>query len=374
MLFGHHFAAIAGAGPLIGPVLAAQFGYLPGFLWILIGVCLAGAVQDFTILVFSMRRQGQSLAKLAFLEAGPVAGSAATIGILFVLVIALAGLGKVVTKALGGEIVKYAAGTQFIAPEDSPIISNLYGTPVTYRVPVGTRIIYPAGNEEVVSSHLTLESRALESDVPVDIEVAVAGKLSGAKLVVPEQNETLRKISGSAWGTFTIALTIPIALFVGWYIYRFRKGRVLEASIIGGLLTLGAVYLGGVLDGGASGSTGSWLAGFLSSYRETFNLSERQVGISMAVYGFIASILPVWLLLCSAGLSFQFPEDRHGDSAGGGNHPGRIRNCTPRRSTSRLFMAVPRLMGRCFRLSSSSSCAGRSRDFMRWWPPAQHLR
>ena len=104
VLFGHHFAAISGAGPLIGPVLAAQFGYLPGFLWILVGVCLAGAVQDFTILVFSIRREGKSLAQLAYLKIGPSAGTAATIGILFVLVIALAGLGKVVTKALGGAL------------------------------------------------------------------------------------------------------------------------------------------------------------------------------------------------------------------------------------------------------------------------------
>src|SRR5213083_2885443 len=90
VLFGHHFAAISGAGPLIGPVLAAQFGYLPGLLWILIGVCLAGAVQDFIILTMSIRRKGKSLAQIAFSEVGSPAGTAATIGILFVLVIALA--------------------------------------------------------------------------------------------------------------------------------------------------------------------------------------------------------------------------------------------------------------------------------------------
>src|SRR5436305_183119 len=89
VLFGHHFAAISGAGPLIGPVLAAQFGYLPGLLWILIGVCLAGAVQDFVILTMSIRRKGKSLAQIAFSEVGSPAGTAATIGILFVLVIAL---------------------------------------------------------------------------------------------------------------------------------------------------------------------------------------------------------------------------------------------------------------------------------------------
>src|SRR5579862_4942134 len=92
VLFGHHFAAISGAGPLIGPVLAAQFGYLPGLLWIVIGVCLAGAVQDFLVLVASMRRNGKSLAQIARDEAGPVAGAAATIAILFILIIALAGL------------------------------------------------------------------------------------------------------------------------------------------------------------------------------------------------------------------------------------------------------------------------------------------
>src|SRR6476660_7232582 len=96
VLFGHHFAAISGAGPLIGPVLAAQFGYLPGLLWIVIGVCLAGAVQDFLVLGASLRRDGKSLAQIAFSDIGPVAGWAAMIAILFIIVIALAGLGKVV--------------------------------------------------------------------------------------------------------------------------------------------------------------------------------------------------------------------------------------------------------------------------------------
>src|SRR4051812_13001340 len=109
VLFGHHFAAISGAGPLIGPVLAAQFGYLPGLLWIVIGVCLAGAVQDFLVLTASMRRGGASLAQIAFKDIGKVAGTTSTIAILFIVVIALAGLGKVVVKALGGEVVKYPA-------------------------------------------------------------------------------------------------------------------------------------------------------------------------------------------------------------------------------------------------------------------------
>src|SRR5437763_3138099 len=111
VLFGHHFAAISGAGPLIGPVLAAQFGYLPGLLWIVIGVCLGGAVQDFLVLAASLRRGGRSLAQIAFSDVGRVAGTAATTAILFIIVIALAGLGKVVVNALGGGEVGYPAGS-----------------------------------------------------------------------------------------------------------------------------------------------------------------------------------------------------------------------------------------------------------------------
>src|SRR5437588_2237658 len=117
VLFGHHFAAISGAGPLIGPVLAAQFGYLPGLLWIVIGVCLGGAVQDFLVLSASLRRDGKSLAQIAFSDIGRVAGTAATVAILFIIVIALAGLGKVVVKALGGEDVKYG-GARFVIPPE----------------------------------------------------------------------------------------------------------------------------------------------------------------------------------------------------------------------------------------------------------------
>src|SRR4051812_31710739 len=123
VLFGHHFAAISGAGPLIGPVLAAQFGYLPGLLWIVIGVCLAGAVQDFLVLSMSIRRGGRSLAQIAFSDVGKVAGIASTVAILFILIIALAGLGKVVVKALGGEEVKFPAGAQIVThftPDKTP--------------------------------------------------------------------------------------------------------------------------------------------------------------------------------------------------------------------------------------------------------------
>ena len=117
VLFGHHFAAISGAGPLIGPVLAMQFGYLPGLIWIVVGVCLAGAVQDMLVLAASVRRDGRSLAEIARAEIGPMAGATASITILFVVVIALAGLGMVVVKALGGEEVTLAQGTVLDMPQ-----------------------------------------------------------------------------------------------------------------------------------------------------------------------------------------------------------------------------------------------------------------
>ncbi|HSV15536.1 MAG TPA: carbon starvation CstA family protein, partial [Tepidisphaeraceae bacterium] len=161
------------------------------------GVCLAGAVQDFLVLSASIRRNGKSLAQIAFHDIGPIAGVSAMIAILFILVIALAGLGKVVVKALGGE--------------------------PAYHVP------------------------------------------------------------GSSWGTFTIAATIPIALFIGLYMNRLRRGRVLEASIVGGLLTIGATVLGG------------WVA--QRPIGHYFNLTAGQVVWAMAVYGFIAAVLPVWVLL-----------------------------------------------------------------------------
>ena len=190
VLFGHHFAAISGAGPLIGPVLAAQFGFLPGLLWLVIGVCLGGAVHDFMILAGSVRRKGKSLADMARTEISPLSGLVAGIAILFIVVIALAGLGLVVVNALA----------------ESP------------------------------------------------------------------------------WGTFTVAFTIPLALFMGLYMYRFRVGKIAEASVIGVVGLLAAVYLGGrVAD---------------SSLANTFTLSRNTLIILMAAYGFIASVLPVWMLLC----------------------------------------------------------------------------
>src|SRR5437667_6759576 len=112
VLFGHHFAAISGAGPLIGPVLAIQYGYMPGLLWLVIGVCLAGAVQDMLVLAASVRRDGKSLAQIALTELGKPASIIVSLAILFILVIALAGLGFVVVKALGGEEVKLPKGME----------------------------------------------------------------------------------------------------------------------------------------------------------------------------------------------------------------------------------------------------------------------
>src|SRR6188472_2686392 len=190
VLFGHHFAAITGAGPLIGPVLAAQFGYAPGLIWLVAGVCLAGAVHDFIILWASTRRGGGSLAEIARAEIGPVAGTTAAIAILFVIVIALAGLGLAVVNAL----------------------------------------------------------------------------------------------QDSAWGTFTIGASIPLALFMGLYMYRFRKGHMVEATAIGVAGLFLAVIVGKPL---AASSFGVW-----------FHLSREQLILAMAAYGFVASVLPVWMLLC----------------------------------------------------------------------------
>ena len=191
VLFGHHFAAITGAGPLIGPVLAAQFGFLPGFLWLVIGVCLAGAVHDFVILASSVRAGGRSLAELALSEISPRAYFVSALAILFVVVIALAGLGLAVVNAL----------------------------------------------------------------------------------------------HDSAWGAFTIGMSIPIAFGMGLYMYRFRKGRIGEATAIGVVLLLACVVLGRTV------SASPALAPF-------FTLDRLQVTLAMAAYGFVASVLPVWMLLC----------------------------------------------------------------------------
>jgi carbon starvation protein len=189
VLFGHHFAAIAGAGPLVGPVLAAQMGYLPGTIWIVAGVIFAGAVQDMVTLFFSMRRDGRSLGQMAREEIGPVGGAAALIAVLAIMVILLAVLALVVVNAL----------------------------------------------------------------------------------------------ANSPWGTFSIAMTIPIALFMGFYLRVIRPGRVLEATGIGVVALLLAIALGKVVQD--------------SSLAGTFTLSPKALTLCLVAYGFVASILPVWMLL-----------------------------------------------------------------------------
>ncbi|WP_066306281.1 carbon starvation CstA family protein [Bacillus sp. FJAT-29814] len=190
VLFGHHFAAIAGAGPLVGPILAAQMGYLPGTLWIVVGVVLAGAVQDFVILFASMRRNGKSLGEMIKDEMGKVTGIIAMIGILGIMIILLAVLALVVVKAL----------------------------------------------------------------------------------------------VGSPWGMFTIAATIPIAILMGVYMRFIRPGRVGEASIIGiVLLVLSLIF-------GQTVAENPTLAAM-------FTFKGEAIAIMMIIYGFVASVLPVWLLL-----------------------------------------------------------------------------
>lgn len=190
VLFGHHFAAITGAGPLIGPVLAAQFGFLPGFLWLVIGVVIGGAVHDFIILTASIRHKGRSLAQMAREELGPLSGIICSLSILFIIVIALAGLGLAVVNAL----------------KDSP------------------------------------------------------------------------------WGTFTIFMTIPLAIFMGLYMFKFRVGKVAEATIIGVVGLIAAVVFG------------KWIPH--SPIAHYFTFSKDGITLAIAIYGFIASVLPVWLLLC----------------------------------------------------------------------------
>jgi len=190
VLFGHHFAAIAGAGPLVGPVLAAQMGFLPGTIWIIVGVILAGGVQDMTTLFFSMRRDGKTLGQMAREEIGPVGGVAALIAVLSIMVILLAVLALVVVNALA----------------ESP------------------------------------------------------------------------------WGSFSIAMTIPIAILMGIYLRFLRPGRVLEVSVIGvGLLLLSIV-------------AGGWISES-SAYAEFWTFSPNQIVFALIAYGFVASVLPVWVLL-----------------------------------------------------------------------------
>jgi carbon starvation protein len=190
IVFGHHFAAIAGPGPLVGPVLAAQFGYLPGTLWIIIGAVLGGAVQDFVILFASMRRDGKSLGQMAREEIGKIGGFIALVTVLIIMVILLAVVALVVVNAL----------------------------------------------------------------------------------------------KGSPWGAFTIAATMPIAIFMGLYLRYWRPGKVLECSAIGFVLVMASIF------GGRSVAESATLA-------PMFTLGAMTLAVSIILYGFLASALPVWLLL-----------------------------------------------------------------------------
>jgi carbon starvation protein len=189
VVFGHHFAAIAGAGPLVGPVLAAQFGFMPGFIWLLVGAVMAGAVHDVVILIASVRHDGKSLAEIAKIEISSFSGIITSIAVLIILIIALAGLGVVVVNAL----------------------------------------------------------------------------------------------AESSWGTFTIAATIPIAVFMGLWMFKFRKGKTVEATIIGVILLSLAVIYGKHIPG--------------SPLEHLFTFDRKTLTILLAGYGFFASVLPVWLLL-----------------------------------------------------------------------------
>ncbi len=163
MLFGHHFAAISGAGPLIGPVLAIQYGYMPGLLWLVVGVCLAGAVQDMLVLAASVRAAGKSLAEIARTElAGRAASVVVSAAILFIVVIALAGLGFVVVKALGGEEVKLPKGMQIELPRRPASASKRSMTiseskpRLVLAFPTSCTIRYSAGDEPWSIAHRKL--------------------------------------------------------------------------------------------------------------------------------------------------------------------------------------------------------------------------
>lgn len=275
VLFGHHFAAISGAGPLIGPVLAIQFGYLPGLIWLLVGVCLAGAVQDMMVLFVSTRSKGRSLAGIARDQLGPTASLFTALAILYIIVIALAGLGIVVVKALGGEEVKMKAGTKIVLPAENAGISKTIEPNVAkiYEIPPGSSYEFAPGEAMVFNEGYQL---AVPPELSLDSDKDKPG------LVLPEGARRL--VPGSSWGTFTIACTVPIALFVGLYMYRIRKGRVVEASIVGASAVLAVTV------------AGAWIPG--SSLESVFSLTRNQTIAAIAAYGFIASVLPVWMLLC----------------------------------------------------------------------------
>lgn len=316
VLFGHHFAAISGAGPLIGPVLAIQYGYAPGLLWLVIGVCLAGAVQDMLVLAASVRSDGKSLAEIARRELGPAASVIASLAILFIVIIALAGLGFVVVKALGGEEVKLPKGMKIYVPAEQQIVIEAdwqTKTHITWELPPGCSVQYTPNSarslrpesfrikaplapngEEIQQAAFTFKPTEPTNYAAMEIHVRFRGTIlrTTAEHVMyrlPEATTiTLpagcsQVVPGSSWGTFTIAATIPIALLTGLWMYRIRPGKVVEASIIGGTLVLAAVV------------AGNWIPG--SFLEPIFSLTRDQTIAALVSYGFIAAVLPVWLLL-----------------------------------------------------------------------------
>jgi carbon starvation protein len=274
VLFGHHFAAISGAGPLIGPVLAIQYGYMPGLLWLVVGVCLAGAVQDMLVLAASVRRGGKSLAEIARTELGRWANVVVSAAILFIVVIALAGLGFVVVKALGGEEVPLAAGVRIMLPPGQTLEHDTGRSTEShhlYRFPGGCTLRYSENYPPSPRPEMFV------------VQVPVATPLDAGGGMVELPKGAVQLIPGSSWGVFTIACTIPIALFVGYYMYRLRKGKVLEASLIGAALVLFCTV------------AGNWVAH--SPLGAFFSLTKAQTVWALTIYGFIAAVLPVWMLL-----------------------------------------------------------------------------
>jgi carbon starvation protein len=291
VLFGHHFAAISGAGPLIGPVLAIQYGYMPGLIWLVIGVCLAGAVQDMLVLAASVRRDGKSLAEIARAELGRPAAVVASLAILFIVVIALAGLGFVVVKALGGEEAKLPKGMTIQVPDRELVNSEgASGQSTLLPFPAGCKVRYAPGQPLVARPEPFVirvprpqEGTATNppwpgGNVPAD---RIMDLLGPATVELPAG--CVQVVPGSSWGTFTIFCTIPIALLVGLWMYRIRPGRVVEASLIGGALVLAATV------------AGNWVPG--SALEPFFSLTRTQTVLALCIYGFIAAVLPVWLLL-----------------------------------------------------------------------------
>jgi carbon starvation protein len=279
VLFGHHFAAISGAGPLIGPVLAIQYGYMPGLLWLVIGVCLAGAVQDMLVLAASVRRGGKSLAEIARTELGPWANVVVSAAILFIVVIALAGLGFVVVKALGGDEITLPEGMAIRIPDGTdPRLdpSKETGKHLVFSFPEGCELRYGSDAAPQKRSEGFQVQVPKESGLPthrIGEGPTIATLPAGCEQLVP----------GSSWGTFTIACTIPIGLLIGWWMYRFRKGCTVEASLIGAALVLAVTFAGALIPG--------------SPLERFFSLSKGGTVLALTTYGFVASVLPVWLLL-----------------------------------------------------------------------------